>query len=308
MMTAGSWATMTTSERRDRATKEAFWVALSVLIVAVVLLFAGQVWAQLSGAAGGYTASVTRVETPQSTKTTEKDEIVTGSTPSHTMSKTTERASGSTVKTTESPAKDTSFIGRVFANPVSTWVLQALLALLLAFLAGAAWQRIRIGEYGFTVAGMVVPSLPEIPSGETKTVKDEIDEDETHLRGILDLTVYRRPRWWSMPPQADDATQVLKLQRISLEAGLRELALVKQLNPQKPLATLVGELTAPNSPAQTFAVEFGVTILKLTALGDRLIGGAGISDAASVSLRAANDTAIHLLFVLLPADPRPADS
>ncbi|MFF1632261.1 hypothetical protein [Leifsonia sp. NPDC058248] len=305
-MAAGSWATMSTGERRDRATKEAFWVALSVLIVAVVLLFAGQVWAHLSGAAGGYTASVTRVETPQSTKTTEKDEIVTGSTPSHTTSKTTERQSGSTIKTTEAPAKDTSFLGRVFANPVSTWVLQALLALLLAFLAGAAWQRFRLGEYGFTMAGLVVPSLPEIPSGETKAVKDEIDEDETHLRGILDLTVYRRPRWWSMPPQADDAVQVLKLQRISLEAALRELALVKQLNPQKPLATLVGELSAPNSPTQTFAVEFGVSILKLTALGDRLIGGAGISDAASVSLRAANDTAIHLLFVLLPADPPPA--
>lgn len=264
--------------RRDADTWARF-VAIAVFLVALGLLYTGNVWPPTANDADAVTETVTEVVTP---------------------------------------ATDTSWIGRAFDNNwAAVWILEFLIAALLGFLAGAITQRVRLGHYGIRLGQLELEPIPEVSESSAAAVKDVIvAADVPHVASLRSEPL--EVPWWSQtPPLSAELLPAVTFQRSALEAGLRELGsrIPAAIAPMLPLEGVITRLV----DAKAFAPDdipfsnatFGVALLRLAALGDRIIAGAQVAPNTGPPLRLAYNHAIDLVLARVRAtasDHTPAGS
>jgi len=294
----GISAPATVASRRRVASESAI-VALIVFLIALVGIGIGQaaVWTSAPASPG----STTVVTNPPTTKSTTETETASTPTPSVGNKQSQETVTGGEVTTTVTPTEDTSFFGRVFANPASVLLLQALVALLVGFLFGAVWQRVRLGEYGITLGPVALPSLSPISEDVAAPVVAPITAEDVRRTGIPVLPV-KEPaeRWWHNIPTIDVSDSTLKQQRIGMEAATRELAFIRQVPAWGLFRDVVWALLDNAMPPEIFSSQFGAGLIGLVDLGDRVLENAPVEDSARILLAAANNHALNVIFSYLP--------
>ncbi|SEA40397.1 hypothetical protein [Leifsonia sp. 21MFCrub1.1] len=284
-------------QRRQQATREAFGVAIGAFILAALLLIIGYAttWSP-DGATSTTTTVVTKEPTTTNTNETKSDSTPSPAPTSKTDGEqTTTPGQETTVVTTDG---DQSFLGQLFRNPATTLLLQLLAALAFAFLAGAAWQRIRLGYYGIQIGSLSIQEIP-IDEKATEQLRDTIHAED--VQTILEVDIIEpRPRWWYLVPDEIDI-DALKLERIAVEAGTRDLAQSRGLEQQIEYTPMVWDLLDQRREGQSmFSAQFGAGLIRLVSIGDRLIAGAAIDDDARIDLADANRHALDVLFSYLP--------
>lgn len=189
-----------------------------------------------------------------------------------------------------SPAPDRSLLARAFEEGSASVVFRVLIAAGVAFIAGAFVQRVLLGEYGFTIGPLSVPTLAPVSVAQAEEVKDLITESP-QLSSLLAPGGLRRSHPFPLYQQIEDDRLALISIRIELEERLRALAVARGLDSEIPFARLPARLAREG----TLDAQATKGIEKLIAVGDRIADGAIVDPAAATDLR---EQAGQLLYAL----------
>lgn len=289
----------TEAERRLRATRAAAWTAGAVFIVALLALAWGframdyefssdpgvVAVTHVASAQPAPAPSVTVVETTVAGSTSTVRTEVTGVPGQTTETTTTETTAGT----------DTSVLGRIFENPAVAALLQVLIAGVIAFLAGAAVQRVLLGAYEFTVGKVALPALPPVTEKDVNSVDSKAlaiaGKDVPRTIPLVEWETFSEVE----PIVADVRVRIIG-KRAALEVILRVGGARIGLSTDAALDSILlnlssleagdrhGDLALPKPRAT--ALE------KLLVLGDRLSQGAAIDATTARRLDTLFDQAL----------------
>jgi hypothetical protein len=122
-----------------------------------------------------------------------------------------------------SSAPDRSLLARAFEGGSASVIFRILIAVGVAFLAGAVVQRVMLGEYGFTIGPLSLPTLTPVSVEQAKEVIDLITKSP-QLSSLLSPGGLRRSHPFPQYQQIEDDRLALISIRIELEERLRALA------------------------------------------------------------------------------------
>ncbi len=219
-------------------------------------------------------------EGPGKVTTTTQTTTAPGRPPATVTTTTTE-------KTTVGP--DRSLIGRALGLGAGPYLMQTLLAALVAFTSGAIVQRVILGEYGFTVGPVSLPALPPVTEEATLAALEGVAEapeiaeislpSERHVQTPPLYTLLEEPRLG------------LVSIRIDLETRLRALSEALGVDPEVPLVRLPERLRA----RRQLSPEAARGIVELLRIGDRIVAGADVEEGAADKLRSETKTVMYAL-------------
>jgi hypothetical protein len=257
------------SSSRHRATQAARWVALAIFVLggAVMLLHRGS-------------SSSPEVETT----ITVTDETSRGADDKSATKQTSE-----TVKKT--PGPDTSLVGRAFATPGVLLLFRLGILVLVAFLGGAAVQRIWLGNYALTIGPLTLPELPDITKEEALAAVTTVT-GSPKVRLILS-----GPRAPQRIPQfhfIDDPRQAFITIRLEVEAAIRQLAEALNVDKELALPKLLQRLQQRNviEPAAAQGLA------QIIDMGDRAMEGAEVEPATISAVKEEADRVLYALHEL----------
>jgi hypothetical protein len=195
--------------------KVANWVALVLLLL--VFTGAGSLIA-LEHSSPTASGDVTTVETTQ-----------------RTIGAKGETSSTTTTQKTTKPAAEPSLIERL-SSPATVLLTKGLLLLALAFLFGAAAQRVLLGRYAIKIAGVEIPPVPEQAAEDIGKAAQELAEEPARItlrRGLGEgaatqeaadaMPENREPEEDVTVETPDSASGLVQL-RLELERVIRSLA------------------------------------------------------------------------------------
>lgn len=253
---------------RRHATLAAGVTALAVFAGAVALLLCTR--SQPPGDAGpGKVTSITQQTTS-----------APGRPPATVTTSTTET-------TTVGP--DRSLIGRALGLGAGPYLLQTLLAAMVAFAAGAIVQRVMLGEYGVTVGPVSLPALPPVTEEATVAALEGVAEAPEIAK--IPLPSERHVQTPPLYTRLEEPRLGLVSIRIDLETRLRALGDTLGIDPEVPLLRLPERLRATNQ----LSPEVARGIVELLRIGDRIVAGADVEEAAADKLRSETKTVMYAL-------------
>jgi len=251
---------------RRHATVAAGVTALVVFAVAVALLLSAR--SKPPGDAG-----------PGKVTTTTQTTAAAGQPPA-TVTTTTER-------TTVGP--DRSLIGRALGLGAGPYLLQTLLAALVAFASGAIVQRVILGEYGVTVGPVSLPALPPVTEEATLAALEGVAEAPEIAE--ISLPSERHVQTPPLYTRLEEPRLGLVSIRIDLETRLRALSDALGVDPEVPLVRLPERLMA----MRKLSPEAARGIVELLRIGDRIVAGADVDEGAADRLRSETKTVMYAL-------------
>lgn len=279
--------------RRRKADKAAFTVALTVFFLSLAGLVVGLTPLVHPSAPSKQTV-VTNVTSDSSTSVSTTKVSQTGTDAKESTTTKTDNTPKKTqqTKVTTTPSADNSFIGHIFQNMATVWILDLLLAVLAGVLAGAATQRVCLSHYGFKLGGLEVDAIPDVPHAAAQHLVDRITRPQARRVGNL-AQGYVEARWWARRPEPlSNVRAAIIAERVALEAGARELA-------PAPVAMVtdfhqvIGGLVSQDT--LDIDAAFGDQMIELIDLGNRVVAGAKFQSGADALLLTAFQKAIELL-------------
>jgi hypothetical protein len=179
--------------------------------------------------------------------------------------KVTSESGTVTQQTVTVKAPDDSLLGRAFSTPGAPIIFGFLLSLLIAFLSAACAQRVLLGSYGITIAGVL--TLADIN-------EEAVSEVTIDLVSVKDVPEVETAESASNDSLIDPRLRILEL-RIFLEKDIRSISTKENLIGASILSVLLGLETE-----KPISRQLRRALARLLKIGDRIAGGAKIDEAA----------------------------